>query len=51
VVTKGDRGVSHLNGGETAERLSPVGGSKAGDFSFIRVESKAIMEKPASERK
>jgi len=35
----------------TAERLSPMGGSKAGDFSFIRVESKAIMEKAVSERK
>jgi len=28
-------------------RLSPVGGSKAGNFSLVRVENKAIMKKSA----
>jgi len=35
-----------LNGGETAERLSSVGGSKAGDFSFIRVENVSAVAPP-----
>jgi len=34
VFAKFNEGVSHLNGGEAAERLSPVGGSKAGNFSL-----------------
>jgi len=47
---KWDRVVGHLNEGDTAERLSPVGGSMACNISLVWVKSKATVKKPASER-